>query len=286
MIFIKSLIIISFLFLSSSVYSDNKNNTTDDVKDLNKQIEQVWEKNVTPLTKVVGKQWASLLTSTQVESDKLGNAVKETWNNALNGSDAGKEIKQAGSALSHFILQEVDDTKQTATASKRLVDEGELLNGIWYLSVNLIKETDDNLAEAVQESELINILGKITATTYGGPQGAAAYASWYAYKKTKDPEVALKVGIMSGANNAGFSAVNEPSSITQLLKDNIITGVMAGLNAAISGGNDKRVKDVFLKNAKIGLAHDLPVINSKKNISEQNKKEESKIKQSSQITNF
>jgi len=235
----------------------------------------------------VGEQWASLLTSTSINSEELGEAVKDTWAKVLKISQTDNEIGNASSAISHFIISEVDDTKKTALNSKKLINEGELINGLWYLSTHLIKNTDDNLGKAVQESELINNLAKITAITYGGSQGAAAYASWYAYKETKDPEMALKVGIMSGASNAGFSAISsDPTSISQRVKDNIITGVMAGLSAAVGGGDAKMVKDAFLQGTEIGLSDELSVLNLKKEKDKDNSKEAKKMEPTLKITNF
>ncbi|MCK5813522.1 MAG: hypothetical protein KAH03_04655 [Cocleimonas sp.] len=257
---IKSLIIITLLILPITAYADIEKEAISGVQRLKDTVDKAWDENITTLTNVVGEKWASLMMSTAVDSEVLEKALKETWSKALEGSMLGEELSHASSTISRFITDEVNDTKQTASDSKTLINEGKLVDGLWYLSSNLIKNTDDNLGKVVQESELMNTVGKITATAYGGPQGAAAYASWYAYKETNDPEMALKVGIMSGTNNAAFSGIDE-DSITQLLKNNIITGVMAGLSVAISGGNEDTIKNTFLKTTATGLVQGLPIIN-------------------------
>lgn len=257
---IKSLIIITLLILPITAYADIEKEAISGVQRLKDTVDKAWDENITTLTNVVGEKWASLMMSTAVDSEVLEKALKETWSKALEGSMLGEELSHASSTISRFITDEVNDTKQTASDSKTLINEGKLVDGLWYLSSNLIKNTDDNLGKVVQESELMNTVGKITATAYGGPQGAAAYASWYAYKETNDPEMALKVGIMSGTNNAAFSGIDE-DSITQLLKNNIITGVMAGLSVAISGGNEDTIKNTFLKTTETGLVQGLPIIN-------------------------
>jgi hypothetical protein len=223
-------------------------------------VDETWSNNITPLKKVVGEKWASLMTSSTVDSEVLGKAFKETWIKALEGSKTGEDINSTGLAISRFITDQVDDTQQITSDSAQLISKGDLVDGLWYLSLNLIKKTDDNLGKLVQESELINTIGKITATSYGGTQGAAAYASWYAYKETKDPEMALKIGIMSGTNNVAFNIIDQ-KSIPQLLKNNIITGIMAGLSIAIGSGDEEAIKNAFLKTTETALADDLVIIN-------------------------
>ncbi len=286
MILLKSIFIIAFLIVPINVYSEEEKKSISEVSTLSNTIDKVWDDKITPLTAVVGKQWASLLSSAEINTNELGKAVKETWSKAVEESQVDDEISNASATISRFIMSEVDDTKQTASNSSKLINDGKLLNGLWYLSTHIIKNTDNNLAIAVQESKLINTLAKITATSYAGPQGAAAYASWYAYKETKNPETALKVGIMSGVNNAGFSPISDPVSISQLLKNNIITGVMAGLSAAVGGGDANSVKEAFLKVTETGLVNDLSVVNAAKDPVIEKSMETKKIEIIQKITTF
>ena len=286
MTLLKSIFIITLLLISINVYAEEEKKIISKVSTLSNTLDKVWDDKITPLTAVVGEQWASLLTSTEINKNELGTAVKETWNKAVKDSQVGNEISNATASITRFIINEVDDTKQTASNSTKLMNDGKLLNGLWYLSTDMIKNTDNNLATAVQESELINTLAKITATSYAGPQGAAAYASWYSYKETKNPETALKVGIMSGVSNAGFSPISDPVSISQLLKNNIITGVMAGLSAAVSGGDANSVKEAFLKVTETGFIKDLSIPNLPKNVVIEKPKETKKTEVIQKITTF
>ncbi len=286
MTLLKSIFIITLLLISTNVYAEEEKKSISKVSTLSNTLDKIWDDKITPLTAVVGEQWASLLTSTEINKNELGEAVKETWSKAVKDSQVGNEISNATASITHFIISEVNDTKQTASNSSKLMNNGKLLNGLWYLSTDMIKNTDNNLATAVQESELINTLAKITATSYAGPQGAAAYASWYSYKETKNPETALKVGIMSGVSNAGFSPISDPVSISQLLKNNIITGVMAGLSAAVSGGDANSVKEAFLKVTETGFIKDLSIPNLPKNAVIEKPKETKKTEVIQKITTF
>ncbi|MCK5917760.1 MAG: hypothetical protein KAG34_05015 [Cocleimonas sp.] len=245
--------ILLFLFIIPiNVYPDEDKETSTKITNVQNIMDTSWNKKLTLLTHVAGEKWAELMISTTVNSEKLKEAIFETWNEVLKNTNTEKEVNDAGSAISNFINHEVNDMTKSVSHSATLIGNGEWVDGIWYLSTRLLKDTDANLAKAVQESELLNTLGKITATGYGGPQGAAAYASWYAFKETNNPEVALKMGIMSGANNAGFSPI-DPESLSQQLKNNIITGVMAGLSAAVAGEDEKNIKDAFLNSTILGL---------------------------------
>ena len=286
MTLLKSIFIITLLLISTNVYAEEEKKSISKVSTLSNTLDKIWDDKITPLTAVVGEQWASLLTSTEINKNELGEAVKETWSKAVKDSQVGNEISNATASITHFIISEVNDTKQTASNSSKLMNNGKLLNGLWYLSTDMIKNTDNNLATAVQESELINTLAKITATSYAGPQGAAAYASWYSYKETKNPETALKVGIMSGVSNAGFSPISDPVSISQLLKNNIITGVMAGLSAAVGGGDANGVKEAFLKVTETGFIKDLSIPNLPKNAVIEKPKETKKTEVIQKITTF
>lgn len=249
---IRLYIVLFLVIFPISVYPDDDKEINTGISSVKSIIDTSWEKKLKPLADVAGEKWASLMTSTTVNSEKLKEAISETWSMVLKDTKAGKEVSDVSAAISNFISNEISDTAESASHSAKLIEDDKLVDGIWYLSTHLAIDTNDNLAKAVQESELLNTLGKITATSYGGPQGAAAYASWYAFKETNNPEIALKMGIMSGASNAGFSPI-ESESLSQSLKKNIISGVMAGLSAAVAGEDEKSIKDVFLNSTLLGL---------------------------------
>jgi hypothetical protein len=251
MMLIKSFLIINYLMLANIAVANDKEETNFGLTPLKNAVSSSWDSNVKPLVEVAGETWASLITSATIDPDQFTTAIKETWSKTLQDSAAGEEISGAGSAINNFITREIDTTSESATESKKLLDDGKFVDSIWYLSTHFIKNTDDNLAKAVQESELINTIGKITATSYGGPPGAAAYASWYAYKETKDPELALRMGIMSGTSNAGFGLINQ--DISTQVKNKILSGVMAGLTAAISGEDEQNIKNAFLNSSLMSL---------------------------------
>lgn len=238
--------------MTDTINANDKEDTSFGLTPLKNAVSSSWDSNVKPLVEVAGETWASLITSATIDPKQFTSAIKDTWSKTLQDSKAGEEISGAGSAVNNFISREIDATSKSATESKKLLEEGKLVDGIWYLSTHFIKDTDDNLAKAVQESELINTIGKITATSYGGPPGAAAYASWYAYKETKDPELALRMGIMSGTSNAGFGLINQ-NSLSTLAKNKILSGVMAGLTAAISGKDEQNIKNAFLNSSLMNL---------------------------------
>lgn len=268
MSFINIFISLFILILPINAYSDDHKENNKKINSIKSTMDTSWNKQLKSLTDVTSEKWAALMTSTTVQSDQLKKAIAETWNEVVKETSAGKEMSNAGLAISHFINQEIKDASQSTAYSAALIEDGKWIDGIWYLSTHLLKDTDDNLANVVQESELLHTLGKITATSYGGPQGAAAYASWYTFKETKNPEIALKVGLMSGASKAGLSPI-KPESLSQLLKNNIIIGVMAGISAAVAGEDEESIKDAFLNSTLLGLKESNAINTDKKAESQQ-----------------
>ncbi len=121
MALLKSVFIMTFLIISLNVYSEEGKKSISDVSTLSNTVDKVWDNKITPLTAIVGKQWASLLSSTEINTNELGTAVKETWSKAVEKSQVGNKISNATTSISRFIISEVDDTKQTASNSAKLM---------------------------------------------------------------------------------------------------------------------------------------------------------------------
>lgn len=118
-------------------------------------------------------------------------ARKDTVNEVLRSP---ANLDRARLAIQRFAYREVQGVGDTLTDAERRVRQGKFADAIWHLTTDPLKHTEQNAERMTQESGIIRTIGQVAATAYGGPGGAAAYASWYTYATTKNPELALRVG--------------------------------------------------------------------------------------------
>jgi len=128
---------------------------------------------------------------------------------------------------------------------------GKVIDAMWSLATEKPKASEKNFFQATQESTLINQAAASAAAIYGGPAGAAAYAAWHTYRATGDANLAFRAGIIAAATaEAGSSVAKMPSSTaSELLKKSAMSGAAAGIATAAAGGDEKAIKDAFLKSA-------------------------------------
>jgi len=122
---------------------------------------------------------------------------------------------------------------------------------MWGLATEQAKSTEENFAQATQESDLINAAAGNAAAVYGGPAGAAAYAAWSSYRRTGDADMALRAGIMAGvtAQTGTRVAAMQTGTIDQVIKKAAMAGAAGGIAVAAAGGDEQAIKDGFLKSA-------------------------------------
>jgi hypothetical protein len=143
--------------------------------------------------------------------------VRDTGNEA---GRAGRNLNKAAIAAGHFLENQTQAVGKTLSDAEKRVRDGKLIDAIWHVSTDPLRHSEENLAEAVSESKLLNCIATAAASIYGGPAGAAAYASWFTYKQTGNLQLALKAGVIAGATAQGLQMVNGmPSDTTdQLIK--------------------------------------------------------------------
>ncbi len=180
-----------------------------------------------------------------------------------------KNLDRARLALQRYAYRETQGLGDTLTDAERRVRQGKFADAIWHLAVDPLRHTEKNAGRLAQESSIVRAIGQVAATAYGGAPGAAAFAAWYTYSQTKDPELALRVGIITGATSFAFGEVNKiPSteidaltgkaviSATAVTRKAVIAGAIGGLAVAASGGDKKALRDGFLYSGGTILVQD------------------------------
>ena len=118
---------------------------------------------------------------------------------------AGENSEEAAIAVGNFAENQVYSYGQTLTDAEKRIREGKIVDAVWFLAVDPLRHTEENLGTAVSESSLLNYTATAAASIYGGPSSAAAYAAWYTYKQTGDLELAVKSGVIADAKRVGWS---------------------------------------------------------------------------------
>lgn len=156
---------------------------------------------------------------------------------------------EAATAIKRYQERELEGKIKAANNAARRANEGKFLDAAWHTSTEPMQATEENYFKATQESSLINAAGQAAATTYGGPGGAAAYAAWYTYRTTGDPEMAIRAGVVAAITSQGGSAVTDlPSgTTTEIIKKTAVAGAVGGLAVAAAGGDEQAVTEAFLR---------------------------------------
>ncbi|MET4373277.1 hypothetical protein ABIA99_005999 [Bradyrhizobium sp. LB12.1] len=186
--------------------------------------------------------------------EKALHDVGNTGEKALH--DTGKATEQAvhdvgtaGETIGRFVERELKGLGQTVSDADKRIREGKIVDAIWHAGTDPLKHSEENAAKATQESNILRTVGQVAAAAYGGPGGAAAYAAWYTYRATGgDVDMAIRVGLITGAASAGFNAAGKlPTDTTaQIAQKAIVTGAIGGLAVAAAGGDKDAVRDGFL----------------------------------------
>ncbi|WP_144444291.1 hypothetical protein [Caballeronia arationis] len=175
--------------------------------------------------------------------DGVANITKATKDANDERGRFGRELGNTVHAIEHAVQHEAEGALDSARAAERRFREGKVVDAVWHLALSPVQVSEHSASEAVLESAYLRGVGQIAANTYGGPGGAAAYATWLAYHQTGDPSLALRVGILSGATASAYGAAG---AITDTAKKAVVTGAIGGLAVAAAGGDEKAVKEAFL----------------------------------------
>ena len=179
-------------------------------------------------------------------------ALKDTKNEV---GRAGRNIDEAGQAIGEYLDTKAKGTVNSANNALDRVREGKIVDALWHMGTDHIKNESDASAAAATKSSLINTVGTLAASTYGGPGGAAAYAAWLTYYQSGgDVNLALKVGVLAGASSWALAETGKLPTrdasgqilASDLAKKTAITGAIGGLAVAAAGGDENAIRDGFV----------------------------------------
>lgn len=170
----------------------------------------------------------------------------------------GRNLEDSAQAIGRYLERQGQGVGQTLSNAERRVREGKVVDALWHLSTEPLQRTSDNAALAVQESAYLNTIAQVAATAYGGPAGAAAYASWLTYKQTGNADLALRAGILTYATSSAFASAGEmkAATATEIAKKAAVTASIGGLAVAAAGGDETAIQQGFLKAGAMVLVQD------------------------------
>jgi hypothetical protein len=198
-------------------------------------------------------------TTYQKANDDTVTTVTKGWR------DVGEQSKRdfenlvgAGTAIKHYAISQANGYKDSINHAEHRIREGKVVDALWGLGTEPVKNEEANAFQAVHESVVLNTAAQVAASAYGGPGGAAAYAAWYTYRETGNVELAIKAGILTGAASAAAGAAGKMPSGTsgELVKKAIVSGSIGGLAVAAAGGDKEAIKNGFLLSASMVLIQD------------------------------
>lgn len=162
---------------------------------------------------------------------------------------------EAIDAAGLFVERQILDAGKSISDAEKRIREDRVIDAFWHLGADDFKYSEENAAKATQESSLINTAGQVSASVYGGPAGAAAYAAWYTYRATGDFEMALRVGVIVGAERAASTAVKTMPA-EKLTQKALLSGAIGGVAVAASGGDENALVEGFSKSGGMVLVQD------------------------------
>jgi hypothetical protein len=176
---------------------------------------------------------------------------RKAWRDTAKQSERSlKDTADAAKAVQRFQSREFENQISAAQKAAKQLRDGKVIDAMWTASVDKAHGTEDNFFKAAQESAVINAAAQAAAATYGGPGGAAAYAAWATYKATGDVNMAFRAGALAALQSqAGVGGDMPTGTVGEVLKKSAMAGTMGGVAVAAAGGDEKAVKEAFLKSA-------------------------------------
>lgn len=201
----------------------------------------------------IQKAGDDVLTTVKKANSDVAAAYFKGW---IDASEQAKEsfadAVEAGEATYRYAERQIRELDKTANNAAERVREGKYVDAMWGLAVEPVQGTERNFAEATQESKVIAAAAQSAAATYGGPAGAAAYASWSTYRTTGDANLALRAGILSAVTSQGGSLTNGQAT-DSLIKKAALAGAAGGIAVAAAGGDEDAITEGFLKSGSAVL---------------------------------
>lgn len=177
---------------------------------------------------------------------------RKAWHDTTRQTERSlKDAADAAKAVQRFQSREFKEQLGAAQKAAKQLRDGKVIDAMWTSSVERAHGTEDNFFKATQESKVISAAAQAAAATYGGPGGAAAYAAWATYKATGDASMAFRAGALAALQaQAGAGVDSMPTgTVGEVVKKSAMAGAMGGIAVAAAGGDEKAVKEAFLKSA-------------------------------------
>lgn len=192
------------------------------------------------------------LKDTSVTAGKAGkDLVTETGR-------VGSDALDARKAIGKFLATSITGSLESIAGTERRIEDGKLLDAIFHIALDPLRTHEEAAFQATQESRWLNTIGAAAASAYGGPAGAAAYATWQTYKTSGgNPELALRSGIITGLTSSSRAGIGgmSPGNTAEIFKKSVLAGAVAGLDTAASGGNADQIRDGFILGLVNSIVH-------------------------------
>lgn len=180
--------------------------------------------------------------------DFIDKAAKDTEAEAKR---AGRNVNKLAIASGTFLESQVHGLGQSFEDAGKRVREGKLVDAIWHVATDPVRNTEKNAAAAMAESNILRFAASVAANAYGGPGGAAAFAAWFAYRQSGDLALALKAGVIAGATSQGLKLVDgmPAEAVDEVARKVIASGAIGGAAVAASGGDEDEALKGFVTGA-------------------------------------
>ncbi|MGJ7521760.1 hypothetical protein ACSFA0_14840 [Variovorax sp. LT1P1] len=171
----------------------------------------------------------------------------------VDGAEEGKRALNDGAdavkAVAKFTERQTRSSIDNAEKVAQRAREGKFADAAWHWTTDNYRSTEKNAGKATEESKWVDQAAGSAAAVYGGPGGAAAYASWKTYRATGDPTKAFQAGLLAAATSqAGAATSKMPAgTLGEVVKKAAVAGAAGGLAVAAAGGDEKAIRDGFLK---------------------------------------
>jgi hypothetical protein len=202
---------------------------------------------------------------------ELGKGIDNTANEL---GRAPKNVEKMAVAVAHYVEAQPRIQYETWRDAAERLREGKVLDAMYHAAIDPYDKQQKAAALAATENSILNAVGATAAAVYGGPAGASAYAAWLTYNQTKDPELAIRMGVIAGLTSMANAKVGEMSTglapsagvstastatvtITpEMLQKAAVAGAVGGLAIAAAGGKEDAIREGFIRSGAMVLIQD------------------------------
>lgn len=195
-------------------------------------------------------------TFSKAGQDTINTAAKALKDTVVAEEQARHDLGHGFVTAGKFVERQANGISDMFADAEKRLREGKPGDAVWHFGTDPFKHTERNAAKAFQESNILRTVGQVAASAYGGPGGAAAFSTWYAYRTTGDVKTALRAGAVTGATSLAFAQVAAMPAETgdQVAGKAVTAAVVGGAAMVANGGKATDVRDGMLLGAATSLA--------------------------------